>query len=313
MKKFYYYDVTHLNNLNVIFAGCAKNCEKYLSEVFKNIQSYGSLFKKSFKIIVENGSSDDTKKILKKYENDESVLHFRDDLNLIEHRTIRLALARNLIIKEIRNNQKIKNFDLLIMLDFDDRGVFKIEEYNLIKAIEFLFSKDNIAGVFANQPDLYFDMWALMDHHDFKGDYFGDALKFAAAKMQSTDKINREILLDLKKNYFDKKKISFPINSPPLKVISAFGGFGIYKIKKILDNKNIYEGEQEINIKFKDGVNKKIFYQKCEHKSFHQGFNDMNSDLFILPYLINSKKIDLEIFPQSAFALVINKENLDIF
>ena len=305
--------MTYLNNLNVIFAGCAKNCEKYLPDVFNNIQSYSSLFKKTFKIIVENGSTDDTKKILKKHENDESILHFRDDLNLIEHRTIRLALARNLIIKEIKNNQKLKDFDLLIMLDFDDRSIFKVEENNLIKAIEFLFSKNNIAGVFGNQPELYFDMWALMDEHNFKGDYFGDALKFATSKMQSTDKITKEILFDLKKNYFDKKKISFSINSPPIKVLSAFGGLGIYKVKKIIDNKNTYEGEQEISIKFKDGVGKKISYQRCEHKSFHQGFNQINSDLFILPYLINSKKVDFEIFPQSAFALVINKEKLNIF
>ena len=303
----------YLNNLNVIFAGCAKNCEKYLPDVLNNIQSYSSLFKKTFKIIVENGSSDDTKKILRKHENDESIMHFRDDFNLIEHRTTRLALARNLIIEEIKNNQKLKDFDILIMIDLDDRGTFKVDEKNLIKAIEFLFSKNNIAGVFGNQPGLYFDMWALRDQHDFENDYFGDALKFAAAKMQSTDKINEEILFDLKKNYFDKKKITFPVNSSPVKVISAFGGLGIYKIKKIRDNKNIYEGEQEISIKFKDGVNKKIFYQRCEHKSFHQGFFDINSDLFILPYLINSKKIDIEVFPHTAFALVINKRNLDIF
>ena len=71
---------------------------------------------------------------------------------------------------------------------------------------------------------------------------------------------------------------------------------GIYKIKKIKENKKKYEGEQEITIKFKDGICEKIFYQKCEHKSFHQGFNDINSDLFILPYLINSKEKILRFF-----------------
>ena len=224
--------MTYLNNLNVIFAGCAKNCEKYLPDVFSNIKSYSSIFKKSFKIIVENGSSDDTKKILKKHKNDESILHFRDDLNLIEHRTIRLASARNLIIEEIKNNQKLKDFDLLIMLDFDDRSIFKIEENNLIKAIEFLFSKNNIAAVFGNQPDLYFDMWALMDEHNFKGDYFGDALKFATSKMQSTDKITKEILLDLKKNYFDKKKNIFLHQFTTYKSYICFRGIGNLQNKK---------------------------------------------------------------------------------
>lgn len=302
-----------LNDLNVIFAGCAKNCGRYLPEVFLNIKSYSSLFKSSFTIIVENGSTDNTKEILKDHKDDKNIIHFRDDYNLIEQRTIRLALARNLIIKEIKNNQKLKDFDLLIMIDFDDCSVFKIEEKNLIKAIKYLYSKKNIAGVFGNQPDLYFDLWALKDENNFKGDFFGDALKFAVEKMKSTDKINNEILLDLKENYFNKKKIVFPIEAPPLKVLSAFGGLGIYKVRTIKDNRRVYVGEQDFKVKFKDGVEKKIFYQKCEHVNFHQGFNDMNLDLFILPYLRNSNNVNFEIYPQSAFALIINKEVLDIF
>ena len=150
--------MSYFNNLNVIFAGCAKNCENYLSDVFK-IFRVTAHFSNIFKIIVENGSTDATKKIFRKYENNESIFHFRDDLNLIEHRTTRLALARNLIIEEIKNNQKLKNFELLIMLDFDDRGIFKVDENNLIKAIKFLFSKKDIAAVFSNQPDLYLDMY----------------------------------------------------------------------------------------------------------------------------------------------------------
>ena len=131
--------------------------------------------------------------------------------------------------------------------------------------------------------------------------------------MKSTDKINNEILLDLKENYFNKKKIVFPIEAPPLKVLSAFGGLGIYKVRTIKDNRRVYVGEQDFKVKFKDGVEKKIFYQKCEHLNFHQGFNDMNLDLFILPYLRNSNNVNFEIYPQSAFALIINKEVLDIF
>ena len=174
--------MSYFNNLNVIFAGCVKNCENYLPDVFKNIQSYSSLFKNSFKIIVENGSSDATKKILRKYENNESIFHFRDDLNLIEHRTTRLALARNLIIEEIKNNQKLKNFELLIMLDFDDRSIFKVDENNLIKAIKFLFSKDDIAAVFSNQPDLYLDMWAFMDQKKFQRRFFWGCIKICCCK-----------------------------------------------------------------------------------------------------------------------------------
>ena len=302
-----------LKNLKVVFAGCAKNCEKFLPKVLQNIKDYRTLFDKSFTIIIENGSSDNTKKILKSFEDNESLIYFRDDFNVIDERTIRLALARNLIIDEIKNNKNLINFDLLIMMDFDDRNIFKVTDNNWYEAVKFLFSNKKIAGVFCNQPGVYYDMWALKDRLNYNGDFFGNALKFATRKMKSNDKINNEILLDLKRNYFDKKKISIPITSKPFKVLSAFGGLGIYKIEKIKENKRIYIGDQEINIKFKDDLEKKILYQMCDHVNFNEGFNDLNLDLYILPYLIDSKNEDFEIFPQSAFALVIDKENLNIF
>jgi len=52
-----------LKNLNVVFAGCARDCERYIPKVFENLKSYSSLFKDSYKIIVENGSKDKTKEI----------------------------------------------------------------------------------------------------------------------------------------------------------------------------------------------------------------------------------------------------------
>lgn len=303
----------NLKDLKVIFAGCAKNCEKFLPKVLQNLKEYRSLFDKTFTIIIENGSSDNTKKILKNFEDNKSCIYFRDDFNLIDQRTIRLALARNLIIDEIKNNKKLVNFDLLIMMDFDDRSILNVADNNWHDAIKFLFSNKKIAGVFANQPGTYYDMWALKDRLKYKEDFFGNALKFATTKMRSTDKINNEILIDLEKNYFDKKKVSFPINSKPFKVLSAYGGLGIYKIEKIKENKRLFVGDQEVIIKFKDGVEKKILYQMCDLVNFNEGFDDLNLDLYILPYLVNSKKEEFKIFPQAAFSLIIDREKLDIF
>ena len=55
-----------LNNLKVVFAGCAKDCSKYIPKVLDNIKYYSSFFDQSFSIIIENGSSDNTKELLKK-------------------------------------------------------------------------------------------------------------------------------------------------------------------------------------------------------------------------------------------------------
>ena len=55
----------NFKNKKVIFAGCAKNCEKYLLKTLENIEFYSLLFKESYQIIIENGSSDPTKHLKK--------------------------------------------------------------------------------------------------------------------------------------------------------------------------------------------------------------------------------------------------------
>ena len=302
--------MVNIGDLKTVFAGCAKNCAIYLPIVLENIDHYSKLFKKTSKIIVENGSTDKTKEILKKIDNKDNIILFKDDFNKFKQRGTRLALARNLIIDEIKKNNILNKFDLLIVIDLDDRGKFKIENKNFVKALNFLYSKNNIAAVFANQPGDYFDIWTLRDDLYRKNDFWCEALKFALSKLKSNDPITIEILNDLKKNFLNKNKVSFELNSAPYKVKSAFGGFGIYKISKILENENKYIGEQEFNVRFLDGIEKKVHYQKCEHVNFNLGFDEKGLDLYILPYLANSKLNFENIRPEAAFQFIINKKEI---
>ena len=302
--------MVNIGDLKTVFAGCAKNCGNYLPIVLENIDHYSKLFKKTSKIIVENGSTDKTKEILKKIDNKDNIILFKDDFNKFKQRGTRLALARNLIIDEIKKNNILNKFDLLIVIDLDDRGKFKIENKNFVKALNFLYSKNNIAAVFANQPGDYFDIWTLRDDLYRKNDFWCEALKFALSKLKSNDPITIEILNDLKKNFLNKNKVSFELNSAPYKVKSAFGGFGIYKISKILENEHKYIGEQEFNVRFLDGIEKKVHYQKCEHVNFNLGFDEKGLDLYILPYLANSKLNFENIRPEAAFQFIINKKEI---
>ncbi len=302
--------MVNIGDLKTVFAGCAKNCANYLPIVLENIDHYSKLFKKTSKIIVENGSTDKTKEILKKIDNKDNIILFKDDFNKFKQRGTRLALARNLIIDEIKKNNILNKFDLLIVIDLDDRGKFKIENKNFVKALNFLYSKNNIAAVFANQPGDYFDIWTLRDDLYRKNDFWCEALKFALSKLKSNDPITIEILNDLKKNFLNKNKVSFELNSAPYKVKSAFGGFGIYKISKILENEYKYIGEQEFNVRFLDGIEKKVHYQKCEHVNFNLGFDEKGLDLYILPYLANSKLNFENIRPEAAFQFIINKKEI---
>ena len=92
----------NLKNLNVIFAGCAKDCSKFLPKTLDNIKYYSSLFGQSYSIIVENGSSDSTKKILKENQGKNDIYLFCDEFNKLTNRCQRLENARNLIIKTIK-------------------------------------------------------------------------------------------------------------------------------------------------------------------------------------------------------------------
>ena len=155
-------------NLSVVFAGCARNCEPFLKKTLDNIKSYSSLFKESFQVIVENGSKDNTREILKKNQSEKDYYLFEDDLNKLPFRGLRLEKARNTFIQKIKSISRLKKCDLLIVLDLDESGNYKINNQAILKSLNFLYSKKLIGAVFANQLGTYYDMWTLRDKNIVK-------------------------------------------------------------------------------------------------------------------------------------------------
>ena len=296
----------NLTDLKVVFAGCARNCSNFLPKVLENIEFYSSFFSESYMVIVENGSTDKTKEILKDNKNKKNFFLFEDDLNKLPYRGQRLEKARNLIIETIKKNKNLFSCDLFIMLDLDDIGTYRIEEKNILDSIKFLFSKEEIGAVFANQLGTYYDMWTLRDQKYCKNDFWVEVLKFLIKNKNSNDKISKSNIEEVKKNIIDKKTYSFEKNHPPIKVESAFGGFGIYKMKYVLQNNRKYEGTQIVDLISKDQKKLKVKYQKCEHVNFNQGFIDQNLELYILPNLIN-RDYEKNVFPPSASISLIIK------
>ena len=296
----------NLKDLKVVFAGCARNCSNFLPKVLDNIEFYSSFFGESYTIIVENGSTDKTKEILKNNQNKKNFFLFEDHLNKLPYRGQRLEKARNLIIETVKKNTNLISCDLFIMLDLDDVGTYRIDEKNIFDSIKFLFSKEEIGAVFANQLGTYYDMWTLRDQKYCKNDFWVEVLQFLINNKNSNDKISKKNIEEVKKNIIDKKTYSFEKNHPPIKVESAFGGFGIYKMKYVLKNNRKYEGTQIVDLISKDQKRLKVKYQKCEHVNFNQGFIDQNLELYILPNLIN-RDYEKNIFPPSASISLIIK------
>lgn len=294
-----------LKDLKVVFAGCAKNCGKYLPKTLNNIKFYSSLFKKSSTIIVENGSEDNTKEILKNYQEKNNFFLFRDDLNILPHRCQRLEVSRNLIIETIKSNSELKSYDIFIMLDLDDMGIYRIDEKDITNSVNFLFSHDKNAAVFANQLGTYYDMWALKDENYCKDDFWAEVLKLLIKYKNAKENFSNQHFEKVEKEFIEKKIFSFKRDHPPILVKSAFGGFGIYKMKYVILNENKYIGTQLIELISADKKKFTIKYQKCEHVSFNQGLANEGLKLYILPYLIN-RDFQKNTFPtQAALSLII--------
>ena len=291
--------------LKVVFAGCARDCEPFLKKSLENIKYYSSIFKKSYQVIVENGSIDKTKEILDKNKTENDFYLYEDHLNNLPFRGFRLEKARNIIIEKIKNNIELNECDLLVVLDLDESGNYQINLKDIYKSLDFLYSKKSIGAVFANQEGTYYDMWTLRDEKYCKNDFWAETLQRISKKINYKQNVSNDILKEVKKDFIDKKTFSFDINSSPIKVNSAFGGFGIYKMEYILKNKRLYEGSQIINLIFNDNNNAKIKYQKCEHVNFNYGLIDQNLELYILPYLINRGYLEVTFPPQAALSLII--------
>ena len=89
-------------DLNVVFVGCARDCGDTLQKSLDNIKIYSSLFNKSYQVIVENGSKDNTREILKNNQTKNDYYLFEDHLNELPIRGLRLEKARNIIIDKIK-------------------------------------------------------------------------------------------------------------------------------------------------------------------------------------------------------------------
>ena len=272
----------------VIFAGCVRNCERWLPKVLTNIEKYSSYFFKSHFIFIENDSTDNTKEILGKwYKNRNCSSINMDGLKNIPKRGLRLEAARNAYLKIIKDSNSLKKYDYLIVMDFDDVSIFEIEKKNILKSIEFLNSDKSIAGVFSNQRGMYYDMWTLRHKTICPVDVWEEILDYKI-KNKVTDEIAYECTLKKRKFYLDE-------NNSPLEVDSAFGGFAIYKMDYILKNQKPYIGSKIKKI----DKNNTIKWQVCEHVQFNMGIKDLGGKLYILPYLINGENKGGEFRPST--------------
>jgi hypothetical protein len=286
---------------NAIFAGTARNVEKYIQKNLDSIDKCGAKFKSYIVIIYENDSEDNTRNILIKNFKHNYYYIFEDNItNPI--RTTRIANGRNLILDKVRTINSMSNnmYDYLIMLDLDDVN----ESGTFINSIEECFKIDveKWDGLMGNQSDKYYDIWALrckgVMEYDCWEVYANGDDKVKEDVTNTMNNINFQRLseglgylhpsglsissipdaepLDLPKVVGACERL--PVNNNLIEVDSAFGGIAIYKIKSIPNN-CYYKGTY---------IKNNNIYAKCEHVDFNETLKKNGGRLFILPTFLTS-------------------------
>lgn len=254
-------------NKKTVISVAVKNEAKNLPYLFKNLYEIKKTFLKTFFIFVVSDSSDNSEKIIKHFlkENNGKLLKKNFKKNIL--RLKKLEISRNLYLNYIKKTKFLKKFDYLIVLDAD-RVNNRITSSKIYKSITNL--KKNWTAIFANQIFFYYDIFALRIKKVFDFDCFEKIILIKKNKTNLT-RIFKKIIFN---NYFIINKF----NNRYIKVKSAFGGFAIYKLKKVL--------------KFKYSSNQG---RACEHVYLNMKLYKKYKNLYIDKKLTNSFGINKHI------------------
>jgi len=258
----------------IIICAILKNEEKNLNNFFKIIKKIKNFFLNYYIILVESDSNDKTYLISKKL-----IKNFNGEIIKIKtkkiwQRTKKMEHCRNIYIQTIHKKNFLKKFDYLIVLDVDNvNNLLKLSNIkNCLKKIP-----KNWIGVFPNQKFIYYDLYALRIKKYFDFDCF--------EKMISSLKLLRPNI-SYYKNIFKNFFIINKFKKRFIKVDSAFGGMGIYKLKYVLNKKY-----SSLNGKY------------CEHVFFNKSLLKKNNFLYIDKKLINSYGLNEHFFKGILYSL----------
>lgn len=260
--------------MKACFCGTVRNCGQYLQKVLNNIDLLGNeCFEEYSVLIFYDDSKDDSLPQLLQYQQNffalkkqvpkrfQVYIHVNHE-TLYPHRTWNLAKARNFCVDYVLKH--FPSYEFMIMMDMDDVNSKTVFPETLK---QYLHRADWDALSFNTMP-VYYDTWALSIYpYCFSHNHFEGNAK-QATEMRSY--VN-SLLGNLPKGKL-------------LPCISAFNGFAIYRLSKIINCK--YEGMLNLNKIPKEYISshgekvksKLAFHnlghidpakEDCEHRMFH--------------------------------------------
>jgi hypothetical protein len=251
-------------NKKLIIAGIVRNNANYLNNIFLNIKNISQLFSEVKCIFVESDSTDNSLDLLNKFaieQKNTNVISMGKLQERMPYRTQRTAFCRNVYLDEV---EKIKDeYPLLLVMDMDDINSYLIQPESIIS--NFYYTDWDM--ITANNPDGYYDIWALRHPQWMPYDCWkavGDRPSF----MSNEEAINIHVR---------SRIIKIDVNHPLIPVESAFSGMAFIKTDKI-------KGARHIGMA-QDG-NK--IYEIVEWIHFCKTLNEGNAKIFINPRFVTN-------------------------
>jgi len=263
----------------ILLVGTVSNVAKSLEKELKIVLTSLSAFKSVEVLLVESDSKDNTTEILSQIQKNRQNFEFISKGNLsqnIPNRVARIAFCRNIYVDYIRNNYKRYQWDYIAVADLDGMN------FNLTsKGIESCFNVSyDWSGLMANQKKGYYDLYALRAKNWVEEDIF-EKIKYLKLN-QHLPKRYKNSFLDFYSNFCHYDHIRREViynnmlvinkKSEPISVISAFGGFALYKPEVFTTS--------DYSVPLNSFVS--------EHVEFHKNAGNNGHRFYINPYLINS-------------------------
>ncbi|UIY31434.1 hypothetical protein LZK73_30585 (plasmid) [Neorhizobium galegae] len=260
---------------SAFIVGAARDCEEGLVQTLPRLSRLQQSFTRTKFFIVTNDSEDCTEKVLRQWAEATHDAHIQNVDGLaanVAKRTPRLAVARNLYVTALRDDlQRGIRHDLLVVLDLDGVNANLVEEPELSNAIN--SAPDDWAGLFANQRDWYYDIWALRHPFMVPDRLLERSARGGASEIQQKKKIKVAI-----EEFVTGRQKKISPDDKPIPVQSAFGGFGIYRTEFL--QQSLYLGL--------DSQGEEV----CEHVALNESIGRQGGKLYIAPRLLNDTPLE---------------------
>ena len=243
-----------MKETEIYFCGLSKNNLDSLTQNIAYILNFKkkSKYKKINVLIVDSNSVDGSKEYLDRNSQEFeffNVIH-KDDLSFVDSRIERIKICRNLGLKFIENNCK-NNSLVYIPLDTDFYLFSKTSPEKLDELIDCVLKMENNSGIFPVSEPHYYDIFAL--------------------RAKGWLNMNSQLIVTNLKKYIRFGSFIFnylfifryqltpkQIEQKKFKLISAFGGIGIYNISNFDLNTKTYD----ISEKSKEMYSEHLFFNK---------------------------------------------------